>query len=409
MKIKIKNNSIRTKINIIFVLAIVTIILFAAIFSIWISKNYVNFKFQTAKKFYENNQPLSAEEFVDYLGRQGFVVTYTDEQGEHQDFLNNYLGDLPKPKEKLHINAQTLTFEANNRLYTVSINQNVVNDIVKIITLSTVFLIILFIISLLVTNVLLKKMFITKIEEIKSYLTKLEKNEDEFLEYQTKDEIGILLDKINKYNKSIQENNAEKKNLVNTFAHELKTPLARIEAINFLYQNKDKDYLDFANVQKDVQREIIEMKNLISESLYVFDNSDTRISEINVKNIIEKNLKDNESLILSKNLKINSNLKNKTFKGNEIYFELIIKNIISNMIRHGNPKKEFLILMENVENIKHEKNHQTKITFINTIIHKEKNDSKGYGKLLINKLAGQMNLKIKSKIEVQKYVVEIYF
>lgn len=408
---KMKNKSLRFKINLIFLVAIIIMMTSSIFFSSWLSNNYGVMKINNAWKYYHQNPQLETSQYLEYLNKEGFVVTISDEQGNYQGRLSDYPEIIQKPKKKpkLYFNAQTISFESNQRRYTISINENISNDIIKIMVLVTAVLVGIFSISLVITNFLLTKIFVKKIEIIKDYLHKLENKEKIFLEYESKDEIGLLLDKINGYNDKINKNTEDKKNLINTFAHELKTPLSRIEAINFLYQNRDLDYPDFSTVDTAVQKEIIEMKALISEALDVFDNADAEILTINVQNVITKILKRNESLFSTTGIKIALNIKELFFKGNEIYFELLIKNVVSNIVKHADSKKVITIKSSGneVSFANYIRKSKKEIEVNQLLSTKNSSQNKSHGNKLIDKLAKQLDIKVEREKNFEKYIVTL--
>ncbi|MBQ2836416.1 MAG: GHKL domain-containing protein [Clostridia bacterium] len=151
--------------------------------------------------------------------------------------------------------------------------------------------------------------------------------------------------------KPVEETFEKQKQFISDASHELKTPLAVIEANSDVLQDK----LGENKWIKYIQNEIESMNKLINELLLLakIENVDNikEYGQLNLSNEIELILSMFESVAYEKQVIIKSNIEeNIIINGNKEDIEHIVSTLTDNAIKHTKPHKEVIV------NLKKEKN-----------------------------------------------------
>jgi len=167
--------------------------------------------------------------------------------------------------------------------------------------------------------------------------------------------IGIIYLIAKKLSKTIvepvEETFEKQKQFISDASHELKTPLAVIEANADVLQDKtgENKWINY------IQNEIESMNKLISELLLLakIENVDNikEYTELNLSKEIEITLSMFERMAFEKGVTIESNItEDITIKGNKEDIEHIVSTLTDNAIKHTEPQKKIVV------NLKKEKN-----------------------------------------------------
>lgn len=151
--------------------------------------------------------------------------------------------------------------------------------------------------------------------------------------------------------KPVEETFEKQKQFISDASHELKTPLAVIEANADVLQDKvgENKWIDY------IQNEIESMNKLINELLLLakIENVDNikEYKELNLSKEIEIILSMFESVAYEKGVTIESNInENISLNGNKEDVEHIVSTLTDNAIKHTKPENEIVV------NLKKEKN-----------------------------------------------------
>lgn len=151
--------------------------------------------------------------------------------------------------------------------------------------------------------------------------------------------------------KPVEETFEKQKQFISDASHELKTPLAVIEANADVLENEvgNNKWIGY------IQNEIESMDKLINELLLL-----TKIENVdNVKNYSTFNLSKETEIIISmfesmayeKGVEIKSNIQeNINMNGNKEDIKHILSNLIDNAIKHTEPKKEVIVEVSKEKN-----------------------------------------------------------
>ena len=151
--------------------------------------------------------------------------------------------------------------------------------------------------------------------------------------------------------KPVEETFEKQKQFISDASHELKTPLAVIEANADVLQDKvgESKWIGY------IQNEIESMNKLINELLLLakIENVDNikEYGQLYLSNEIEIIISMFESVAYENQVSIKSNIdKNIMLKGNKEDIEHIVSTLVDNAIKHTKPQKEVVV------NLKKEKN-----------------------------------------------------
>lgn len=151
--------------------------------------------------------------------------------------------------------------------------------------------------------------------------------------------------------KPVEETFEKQKQFISDASHELKTPLAVIEANADVLQDKvgENKWINY------IQNEIESMNKLINELLLLakIENVDSikEYTELNVSKEIEIILSMFESVAYEKEVTIKSNIeKNIKLNGNKEDIEHIVSTLTDNAIKHTKPQKEVIVNLKKGKN-----------------------------------------------------------
>ena len=164
--------------------------------------------------------------------------------------------------------------------------------------------------------------------------------------------IYIIAKKVSKFIvKPVEETFEKQKQFISDASHELKTPLAVIEANADVLENEigNNKWMGY------IQNEIESMNKLINELLLLakIENIDNLkdYKPFNVSKETEIIISMFESMAYEKNVKINSNIQEDIIlNGHKEDIEHILSTLIDNAIKHTEPKKDILIELSKEKN-----------------------------------------------------------
>lgn len=151
--------------------------------------------------------------------------------------------------------------------------------------------------------------------------------------------------------KPVQETLEKQKQFISDASHELKTPLAVIEANADVLENEvgKNKWLSY------IQNEINSMDKLINELLLLAktENIDNKKSyrKFDLSKEVEIIISVFESMAFEKNVKLNTNIQeNIMINGNKEDIKHILSTLLDNAIKHTEPKKEVTIELSKEKN-----------------------------------------------------------
>lgn len=173
------------------------------------------------------------------------------------------------------------------------------------------------------------------------------------------------LERLNEQNKQLsfsleRENKNEntRREFVSGMSHELKTPLAVIqasaEAIEKNIFDNNEDRADALNlIQKEVQRTSKLINNMIT--IYNLDNPDYSNvwEEINLSTIIKNTEQSLRMLYQNENIEVLLNLEDSIIMADQLKMELIINNLFTNAIKYTPNGNKIKIIVKNIESYIH--------------------------------------------------------
>ena len=151
--------------------------------------------------------------------------------------------------------------------------------------------------------------------------------------------------------KPVGETFEKQKQFISDASHELKTPLAVIEANADVLENELQDNKWI----KYIQNEIESMNKLINELLMLakIENIDTirELKQINLSKELEIIISMFESMAYEKEITIDSNIKeNVMLKANKEDIEHIVSTLLDNAIKHTESKKQVIVELNKEKN-----------------------------------------------------------
>ena len=199
---------------------------------------------------------------------------------------------------------------------------------------------------------ILSKMLTKNIQAMMNVTTKISKNDfSEKLPVRTHDEIGVLSENINtmsdQLNKTIEALNEEivavkylegvRKEFIANFTHEIKTPIAIINGyIELMSQTEDElkkqEYLGAIN--KETNR----MTNLVMSMLELTKlesgKKELKMKEISLEDCLPEIIDSYLPLIKKNKIQLRLAIEDEVFEGDSIEIEKVIRNFLSNAIKH---------------------------------------------------------------------------
>ena len=159
--------------------------------------------------------------------------------------------------------------------------------------------------------------------------------------YNKHDEIGILTKTFNDFIAKGKEYSYKQKLFASNVAHELKTPLAIMKAaIQVIDEDSDiEEYREsFALQEKNIDR----LTDIINDLLVLKDNNLT-MKKVRVDELIRSIIKEYESLINDKGIKINYDMQKLEIISDEGLLHRLIANLVANAIKYNKDQGEIFI------------------------------------------------------------------
>ncbi|MCK5387877.1 MAG: hypothetical protein KAJ22_01205 [Candidatus Izimaplasma sp.] len=177
--------------------------------------------------------------------------------------------------------------------------------------------------------------------------------------------LKTTLERLNEQNKQLslsldRENKNEntRRDFVSGMSHELKTPLAVIQASaeaieKNIFETEKERVNALALIQKEVQRTNKLINNMIT--IYNLDNPDYSDDwqEINLSSIIKNTEESLRMLYKNSNIKVELNLEDSIITADQLKMELIINNLFTNAIKYTPKDNKIQITTKNIDNYIH--------------------------------------------------------
>lgn len=138
----------------------------------------------------------------------------------------------------------------------------------------------------------------------------------------------------------------DQKTFVSDASHELRTPLTSIKTeIEVALRSKDLDLRETKNLLSSNLEEVNKMQKLTNYLLELnrFQNGKLSFDKINLKNVVEKAIKETEKLAKAKKIKVVKRLQNTIVKGNEESLVRLAVILLDNAIKYSPQGKEIII------------------------------------------------------------------
>ena len=150
--------------------------------------------------------------------------------------------------------------------------------------------------------------------------------------------------------KPVEETFEKQKQFISDASHELKTPLAVIEANADVLQSKVGDDKWLAYIQNEVQS----MNKLVNDLLVLSkmeNNNNTNIQKFDISKEIQMAVSVFESMMYEKNIKLVSNIEEGIiFNGDKDDIKHIVSIILDNAIKHTNKKGKIIVNTQKEKN-----------------------------------------------------------
>ncbi|MCK5388648.1 MAG: hypothetical protein KAJ22_05120 [Candidatus Izimaplasma sp.] len=173
------------------------------------------------------------------------------------------------------------------------------------------------------------------------------------------------LERLNEQNKQLsisldRENKNEntRRDFVSGMSHELKTPLAVIQASaeaieKNIFDTEEERITALALIQKEVQRTNRLINNMIT--IYNLDNPDysNDWQEINLSSIVRNTEESLRLLYKNSNIEVELNLEDSVITADQLKMELIINNLFTNAIKYTPKGNKIEISIKNIDSYVH--------------------------------------------------------
>ena len=173
------------------------------------------------------------------------------------------------------------------------------------------------------------------------------------------------LERLNEQNKQLsisldRENKNEntRRDFVSGMSHELKTPLAVIQASaeaieKNIFDTEEERITALALIQKEVQRTNRLINNMIT--IYNIDNPDysNDWQEINLSSIVRNTEESLRLLYKNSNIEVELNLEDSVITADQLKMELIINNLFTNAIKYTPKGNKIEISIKNIDSYVH--------------------------------------------------------
>ena len=213
-------------------------------------------------------------------------------------------------------------------------------DFILIITLSTVIIILLLLTGLWVLNIQIAKNiwkpFYMNLDRLKTFSIQ-DQNPIE-LEPSNVEEFKELNRSIKNLTLKLHSDFNNLKEFSENASHEMQTPLAIMQSkIELLLQSAKLTKVQSEQLQSIYQagQRLSKLNKTLLLLAKVENQQFSSKEEVSLKTIIEKQLENYEDFIINKNIKINTDLSDKTISTNTVLAETLISNLFSNAIKHN--------------------------------------------------------------------------
>jgi len=213
-------------------------------------------------------------------------------------------------------------------------------DFISIITLSTVIIILLLLTGLWALNIQIAKNiwkpFYTNLDRLKTFSIQ-DQNPIE-LEPSNVEEFKELNRSIKNLTLKLQSDFNNLKEFSENASHEMQTPLAIMQSkIELLLQSTKLTKVQSEQLQSIYQagQRLSKLNKTLLLLAKVENQQFSSKEEVSLKTIIEKQLENYEDFIINKNIKVNTDLSDKTISTNTVLAETLISNLFSNAIKHN--------------------------------------------------------------------------
>ena len=250
-----------------------------------------------------------------------------------------------------------------------------IDDIVNAMKLVNLYLFIIVFVVLVVASLFYSKSFSSPISKLNSATKDISilNFNTEYLLKDRNDEFGELSDNISLLSENLErtlntlqiqnkqlssslerenENEFSRKNFVKGLSHEIKTPLAIIQASSEAIQNNifENDE-DKNNALKSIQLEVKRTNNIVNSMMQVYKLDSPYYKDswkkIELSQIITTLVESLSVLSKSRNVSINLDLEDSFIKGDTEKIELVFSNLITNAIKYTENNNDVNITLKN--------------------------------------------------------------
>ena len=312
--------------------------------------------------------PIAATEVLNIISNNyedavrtddGFYYTSTTDDGEYSNLVFY---------EKSIVDGKSVILIA---VYPLSH----IDDIVNAMKLVNLYLFIIVFVVLVVASLFYSKSFSSPISKLNSATKDISilNFNTEYLLKDRNDEFGELSDNISLLSENLErtlntlqiqnkqlssslerenENEFSRKNFVKGLSHEIKTPLAIIQASSEAIQNNifENDE-DKNNALKSIQLEVKRTNNIVNSMMQVYKLDSPYYKDswkkIELSQIITTLVESLSVLSKSRNVSINLDLEDSFIKGDTEKIELVFSNLITNAIKYTENNNDVNITLKN--------------------------------------------------------------
>ncbi|MEG0453601.1 MAG: ATP-binding protein [Coprobacillus sp.] len=301
---------------------------------------------------YENSKIQT--EYIDYFDENGtlyFVksVPLVSKADIKTDGL------IDKSKIKGYLVYYDLNTDVLSQIYTNVIDENKFVYIIDFI----ISIIISFIISFMLTK---------RVKKISTVTEKISNNNfDIKLKERPSDELGILskninsmseqlkgtIYKLNEEIENVKKLESVRKEFIANFTHEIKTPLGIIDGYIELIEeckNEEKKQKYFKEINKETERINGLVISMLKLSRLESGKVELHIQDIDIEDMITSIIDSFTSLLEKKDIKVKLNGENAVIQADPFELEMVIKNFMSNAIKHT-PQGCYIEIMYNQNEI----------------------------------------------------------
>ncbi len=221
-----------------------------------------------------------------------------------------------------------------------------------------------------IIDVVRRKIMISKpVDEILNATNKLKKGNFNINlvtnhTYQEFDEFDIIKNDLNKVAKELARSEILKNDFIANLSHEIKTPLSVIKNYAKVLEDESispeerKKYLH--NLQEATKKLNALVTNILKLNKLEHQTLELEITNFNVSELLTEQILQFESLIATKDLKLEIDIEEDIYINSEqSYLEIIFNNLISNAIKFTNPNGTITITLK-------KKNNEYIFTFCDT-------------------------------------------